>query len=161
MTNSPKNSVQKALPFKNKLGFTALPNEIFHIYVSHPKFNGNCVLVYMCLLDHYNEKEKYAWPTQDQIADATFISRKSVRKLLKTLEEVELIRRLYNADYGNHAYIPLKPVSTREEFEAKFPLAVEKRRKFEESREADKADRGKRQADFRAAVADLHATQQN
>lgn len=160
MTNLPKKSVQKALPFKNKLGFTALPNEIFDIYVSHPKFNGNCVLVYMCLLDHYNETEKYAWPTQDQIADATFISRKSVGRLLKTLEEVELIRKLYNADYGNHAYIPLKPVSTREEFEAKFPVAVENRRKFEESREKDKCERDKRQEDFRALVADLHANAQ-
>lgn len=161
MTNLPKESVQKALPFKNKLGFTALPNEIFGIYVSHPKFNGNCVLVYMFLLHRYNESEKYAWPTQDQIADATFISRRSVGSILKTLEELELIRKIYNADYGNHAYVPLKPISTREEFEVKFPAAIEKRVKFEASREEDKAERGKRKADFRATIADLHAAQQN
>lgn len=161
MTNLPKKSVQKALPIKNKLGFTALPNEIFDIYVSHPKFNGNCVLVYTYLLNRYNVDEGYAWPTQDQIADATFISRTSVNTYIKTLETVGLIRTVYNGDYGNNVYIPLKPISSRAEFEQTFPVAVQHREKFEASRHRDMDKRGERQRDFRATIADLRAQNTN
>ena len=157
MTTKPK---QKALPFKNDRGFTGLPNEIFDIYVSHPKFNGNCVLVYMYLLLRFNETEGYAWPTQDQIADATFLSRRQVIRIISVLESVGLIRTLYNANYGNNVYVPLKPISSREVFEATFPDAIEKRMKFDASRKADKEPREKRQGDFRAAVADLRAQAQ-
>ena len=159
MTEQSK-KVQKALPFKNMLGFTALPNEIFDIYVSHPKFNGNCVLVYMYLLHHFNEEQGYAWPTQDQIADATFISRRQVNRVIAVLESVGLIRTLYNGDYGNNVYIPLKPISSREMFEATFPDAIENRAKFEAARDADKEPRKKRQTDFRDTVAKLRAQSQ-
>lgn len=152
--------VQKALPFKNKLGFTGLPNEIFNIYVSHPKFNGNCVLVYMYLLHQYNEEQGYAWPTQDQIADSTFLSRRQVIRIISVLETVGLIKTLYNADYGNNAYVPLKPISSQEVFEATFPEATENRIKVEASRMADKEPRKKRQADFRGTVAQLRAQSQ-
>lgn len=159
MTEQSK-KVQKALPFKNKLGFTALPNEIFDIYVSHPKFNGNCVLVYMYLLHQFNEEEGYAWPTQDQIADATFISRRQLNRIIPVLESVGLIRKLYNADYSNNVYVPLKPISSREMFEATFPDAIENRAKFEAARDADKEPRKKRQTDFMEAVAQLRAESQ-
>lgn len=151
---------QKALPFKNKLGFTALPNEIFNIYASHPKFNGNCVMVYMYLLHQFSEEQGYAWPTQDQIADATFISRRQVVRVISVLESIGLIKTLANSDYGNNVYVPLKPISSREAFEATFPEAIENRAKFEATRALDKAPRKKRQAEFRDTVAQLREQSQ-
>lgn len=160
MTEQSKKQVQKALPFKNKVGFTGLPNEIFDIYVSHPKFTGNCVLVYMYLLHKYNGEQGYAWPTQDQIADATFLSRRQVIRIISVLESVGLIRTLYNSDYGNNAYVPLKPISSLDVFEATFPEAIENRAKFEAARVTDKEPRKKRQTDFRETLAQLRAQSQ-
>ena len=152
MTEEPKKSVQKALPFKNKLGFTALPNEMFKLYVSHPQWTANCLLVYMYLLHQYNEEWHYAFPSQDTIADNTFIDRRSLPGIIKRLEAMELITAMYNADYGNKVYLFNKPISNRDEFEERFPDARLRREAFESKRKVDREGRQKRQADFRGQV---------
>ncbi len=154
MMNETK-QVNKALPFKNVLGFTAMPNEVLKIYTGHPKFDGKCERVYLHLLDKYNDSFKYAFPTQDLIADETFLSRQSVIRALAILEELELIQAIYNTDYGNNIYVFKKPIANREEFEQRFPEAVEYRLKFEESRAKDKVKRHERLADYRARVQEI------
>ena len=157
MTEQPKKPVQKALPFKNKHGFTGLPNEIFKLYVSHPQWTANCLLVYMYLLHRYNEEWHYAFPSQDTIADNTFIDRRSISGIIKRLEVMELITVMYNGDYGNHVYLLKKPISNRDEFEERFPEARAKREKFESKRTVDREGRQKRRADFREQVQHSYA----
>ena len=121
------------------------------------------VIAYWCICIYCSDLTRLRVtlvPTQDQIADATFLSRRQVIRIISVLESVGLIRTLYNANYGNNVYVPLKPISSREVFEATFPDAIEKRMKFDASRKADKEPREKRQGDFRAAVADLRAQAQ-
>lgn len=154
MTDATK-TTNKALPFKNAIGYTAMPNEVLKIFVGHPKFDGKCVLVYLYLLDKYNANFKYAFPTQDQIADETFISRQSVIRALAVLEELNLIQAIYNTDYGNNVYVFKKPITNREEFEQQFPEVVDYRLKFEASRTKDKEKRHERKADYQAKVQEI------
>lgn len=141
----------KALPFPGT--FTAAPNDVLRNYWVHPKFSGNCFAVYMHLLDRYNAKKRYAWPTQDQIADKLLISRPTVVKVLKDLEYLRLIAIMDSPVGTNKVYVPLKPLGSIEELESTFPEVSEHRREFEEKRKRDRGPREKKQADFEAQLA--------
>ncbi|MGE7944219.1 hypothetical protein ACQKNB_19265 [Lysinibacillus xylanilyticus] len=73
---------------------------MFKLYVSHPQWTA---------------KWHYAFPSQDTIADNTFIDRRSLPGIIKRLEAMELITAMYNADYGNKVYLFNKPISNRDE----------------------------------------------
>lgn len=154
MTETKK--VQKALPFKNKLGFTALPNEILKLYVSHPRWSANCLIVYMYLLHQYSEKWRYAYPTHDQIADNTYISRRSIKGIISRLQDMKLIEVLDNKPYDNHIYVPLSPISNRDDFERAFPGAQDNRVDFEKKRAEDKEGREAKRAEIVARINELH-----
>lgn len=144
--------VTKALPFKNEAGFTAMPNEILRVYTKHPKFNGNTLLVYMYLLDKFNLEFRYAFPTQDQIADETFLSRQTVITAINTLINLRLINKVYNSDYGNNVYTFNKPIHDSEVFAKEFEEVGANVLKFEEKRKKDAGSREERRSKFRELV---------
>nr|WP_232900785.1 helix-turn-helix domain-containing protein [Lysinibacillus fusiformis] len=95
---------QKVLPFKYDAGWTGVPNAIFELYSFHPKFTGATLRVYLYLLHRFNHTEGYAWPTQDQIADALCVSRSTVVTAISTLKELDLILVKRNPTYDNDVY---------------------------------------------------------
>lgn len=147
--------VTKALPFKNELGFTAIPNEILRVYTKHPKFNGNALLVYMYLLDKFNIEFRYAFPTQDQIAEGTFLSRQTVNKAISTLVELELIVKRYNSDFGNNNYMFNKPIYDEKQFSKKFEEVDANVERFMEKRRKDVGPRAERQSKYRESAEEI------
>lgn len=144
-----KKAVQKALPFKDyDGGWTGVPNAIFELYSFHKKFTGACLRVYLYLLHRHNQKEGYAWPTQDQMADDLCLNRRTVRTAIKSLKELDLIEVVRNPEYSNDVYFLKRPISDRHLFEQKFPEAKERREKHEEARELDKKERYEARAEF-------------
>lgn len=142
--------VQEVLPFKYDAGWTGVPNSIFEIYSFHPKFTGATMLVYLFLLHRHNHKEGYAWPTHDQIADAVCVSRTTVGSSIRALKEFELILVERNPTHGNDVYFFKRPISDRSKFERKFPEALAKRIKHEQSRLLDIQQRHERKEAFEA-----------
>ncbi|QSB09310.1 helix-turn-helix domain-containing protein [Lysinibacillus fusiformis] len=150
-TEAPKELVvQKALPFKYDAGWTGVPNTIFETYSFHPKFTGSTMLVYLYLLLRHNHNEGYAWPTHDQIADAICISRTTVGSAIRALKELDLIIVERNPTHGNDVYFFKRPIDDRSTFERKFPEALEKRIKHEQSRLLDIQQRHERKEEFEA-----------
>ncbi|MBO2536002.1 helix-turn-helix domain-containing protein [Rummeliibacillus suwonensis] len=158
MTNERK-TTNKALPFPGV--WTAAPNDVLRNYWVHPKFTGNCFAVYMHLLDRYNPEKCYAWPTQDQIADALIMSRQTVWKILKDLEYLRLIVILDSPVGTNHVYVPLKPLESIEEIESAFPEVSEYLKDFREKRKRDRGGREQRKADFEGKLAMLQESVKN
>lgn len=144
----------KALPFPGT--FTAAPNDVLRNYWVHPRFSGNCFAVYMFLLDRYNADKGYAWPTQDQIADALLMSRPTVVKMLKDLAYLRLITILNSPVGTNKVYVPMKPLGSIEEVESAFPEVSDYRREFEEKRKRDRVPRERKMTDFEAELARIH-----
>lgn len=150
-TEAPKELVvQKALPYKYDAGWTGVPNTIFETYSFHPKFTGSTMLVYLYLLLRHNHNEGYAWPTHDQIADAICISRTTVGSAIRALKELDLIIVERNPTHGNDVYFFKRPIDDRSTFERKFPEALEKRIKHEQSRLLDIQQRHERKEEFEA-----------
>ena len=139
----------KALPFKYDAGWTAVPNAIFEIYPFHPKFTAACTNIYLFLLHRHNAKYGYAFPTQDQIADALCISRSTVNTSIRTLKSLGLIDVERHPDHDNVVYFMKRPIDNILTFELKFPEAKANRLKHEASRESDKQKRHDRQSQFR------------
>lgn len=139
----------KALPFKYDAGWTAMPNALFEIYTFHPKFTAACTNVYLFLLHRHNVKYGYAFPTQDQIADALCISRSTVNTAIGTLKALELIDVERHPDHDNVVYFLKRPIDNIMTFEMRFPEAKINRLRHEESRERDKQKRHDRQSQFR------------
>ncbi len=143
------NDVQKALPYKYDAGWTGIPNAIFELYAFHPKYTATCTSVYLFLLHRHNSKYGYAFPTQDQIADALCLSRSAVNTAISTLKFLVLIDAERNPDHDNVVYFLKRPIDNRLSFEIRFPEAKTRRLKHEASREQDKQKRHKRQTEFR------------
>lgn len=150
MTKEETKEKSKALPFQGT--WTAAPNDVIRNYWVHPKFSPLCFAIYMHLLDRFNADEGYAYPTQDQIADTLLVSRQIVNARLKELEEIELIKIMKSPYGSNLVYIPLKPLKSIEEIEARFPEVIEYRLKHKERREKDRASRDQRKAEFEAEI---------
>lgn len=98
-------------------------NSLKRIYTQHPKFNGNTRLIYELLFDYWNENYGYAFPTQWELARDSGLSRGSVIKQLKLLEELGLIeaRKSPLGDRKNKVYVIYAPLTTLEAFYKKFP----------------------------------------
>ena len=135
MTNQPTNDntqQNKALPFAAKEGFTAIPNAIFFIYMSHPNFNGNDLLVYAYLLKNHNKEIGYAFPSIIKMAQELNLGKSTVERSITRLEKVGLINIVFNKLYGNNNYYFNKPIETIVAFEKAFPEVVDYRRKQSE-----------------------------
>lgn len=158
MTNE-TTQMNKALPFPGT--WTAAPNDVLRNYWVHPRFSGNCFAVYMHLLDCYNAEKRYAWPTQDQIADALLMSRQTVWKILKDIEYLRLIAILDSPVGANKVYVPLKPLESIEEIESAFPEVSEYRQDFQEKRKRDRGNREQRKSDFEEKLALLQGSVKN
>lgn len=143
--NQPKQST--ALPFETKTGFTAVPNAVLMHYSFFPKFNGNVLRIYAYLLKMYNADYGYAFPTQDQSAQALGITDKTFSSSVKVLVECGLVVTRKNKPFNNLVYCFEAPIDDAEEFFDKYPQAAEVKRKKDETwakitpvREAAKAE---------------------
>ncbi len=110
-------------PFEIREYYSPALNSLKRIYTQHPKFNGNTRLIYDLLFDHWNADYGYAFPTLDELAIHSGLSKSAVKTQIKTLIELELIRKRPSPLAGskNDVYILLPPVTTREAFFEKFP----------------------------------------
>lgn len=161
MTKEETKEKSKALPVHIKGNWTAFPNNVLRYYFFHPRFKWVHCVLYLYLLDKYNAKEGYAWPTQDTMADELATTRVTIRSAIQVLEELDLLHKDKHPEYGNHIYVPLNPVRTIEELEAKFPEVMEFRRKHFEQRDADREARGRDVSEFRKKLAGIHAEGKN
>lgn len=118
-----------ALPFATNAGFTQVPNVVMRHYLHYPKFNGNTVIVYGYIIAMYNAKYGYAFPTQDQMAQALNMTDKTVGTHVKLLETVGLIGIGKRGKFGNQTYVLLQPIEDAERFYREYPLAAEGKRK--------------------------------
>ncbi|MGE7748840.1 helix-turn-helix domain-containing protein [Lysinibacillus fusiformis] len=108
---------QTALPYKYDGGWTGIPNAIFEIYAFHPKYTPACTNVYLFLLHRHNKRYGYAFPTQDQIADALCTSRSTVSTAIGTLKRLGLIDVERHPDHDNVVYFFKRPIDNRQSFE--------------------------------------------
>jgi hypothetical protein len=93
-----------------------VPSNIFH-YVYVPGFRPDHVYLYAIIVDKYNVKEGYAYPTQDQLAILYGKTTQSVRRDIRKLIDVGLVRKVEFTSRANNGYVPLKPLSQTELFE--------------------------------------------
>lgn len=124
MTNQPTNEklvAENKLPFTLTKGYTRIPNSLFRVYTSHPKFSTRCFLLYSILLQYYNYKLGYAFPTQAQLAVALGVDVRTIQRTSKTLVELRLIHIEYNKRYANNRYTFPRPAETVYELEEMFP----------------------------------------
>lgn len=120
---------QGALPFELNHGFSQIPNAVMRHYQYYPKFNGNTVIVYGYLIAMYNAKYGYAFPTQDQMAQALNMTDKTVSNHVKLLKAVDLVDIGKRGKFGNQTYTLNKPIEDAELFYEKYPEAAECKRK--------------------------------
>src|SRR5699024_5817958 len=78
-------------PFKIEEFYSVGLNSLKRVYTQHPKFNGNVRLIYELLLDHWNGTYGYAFPDQWELARESGMSRRTVNRHIKTLEQLELV----------------------------------------------------------------------
>jgi len=89
------------------------PMELFN-YIELELINRNDFVVYVKLLQFYNENLGYAYPTIPQLMIYTRIGGKStIHNSLKTLEKVGLIYK-GKAIGGNNVYVAFKPLDKKE-----------------------------------------------
>lgn len=150
MTNQPTNDntkESKALPFTTKEGFTAIPNAILTIYTMHPSFTPFDLMVYAYLLKNHNVEYGYAYPSILGIAKTLDVSKRTVERAIKKLEDLKLINKKFNKFYGNNNYYFIAPIENLKKFEETFPEVIEHRQKLAEKWECQegksKADRKK------------------
>lgn len=151
-----------ALPFEVTKGFTAVPNVVFYEYLAHPDFKLTTLLVYVLLIDYYNENAggegvSYAYPTHDQIAKKLLMSRKTVRTAIGTLKQLGLINVHHNPIGNNDVYTFNRPIESAVLFDERFPQAVEYRKKRHKAIERDSDSRQNRQAKFLAEIKSVQA----
>lgn len=131
-----------ALPFETKVGFTALPYAIFSLYMKHPKFNGGVVAVYQYLLARYNANYGYAFPSIDEIAYTLHMSDSTVKRAIRTLQDLRLIKKERSPTHNNNIYLFIAPIEQESEFLSAFPEVVESERKHNETWEKIREGRG-------------------
>lgn len=112
-----------------KGNFELVPMELFD-YVQLNLISHTDLIVYVKLLQLYNHKEGYAYPTIPMLMNYTHIrSKATIHNALNTLEKVGLIQKS-KTNKGNNVYIVFKPLSKNELYSL-FPDKVEQFKKFE------------------------------
>lgn len=115
---------EKTYPYEISRNYIKSPNSLRRIYLQHPKFNGNCLIIYELLLEYWNADTGYAFPNVWQLAYSSGLSESSVKTCIKKLIELDLIEKDKSKVAHNNVYIPKKPVETLEELFEKFPEAA-------------------------------------
>ncbi|OTX92581.1 transcriptional regulator [Bacillus thuringiensis serovar londrina] len=109
--------------------FEMFPNMLFD-YIQLGMITHTDLIVYMKLLQLYNENYGYAFPTIEKLMVYTRIGGKStIHNSLKRLGEVELIQK-GKASWGNNIYVVYKPLSKTELYK-RVPDKVEQFKEFE------------------------------
>ncbi|MBK0072358.1 helix-turn-helix domain-containing protein [Bacillus sp. S56] len=109
--------------------FEQVPMELFD-YVQLGLITHTDLVVYVKLLQLYNQNEGYAFPTIEKLMIHTRIKGKAtIHNSLKRLGEVGLIQKS-KASWGNNTYVVYKPLSKTELYK-RVPDKVEQFKEFE------------------------------
>lgn len=109
--------------------FEQVPMELFD-YIQLGLITHTDLVVYVKLLQLYNENYGYAYPTVEKLMIHTRIgSKATIHKSLKRLGEVGLIQKS-KANRGNNVYVVYKPLSKAELY-GFFSDEVEQFKEFE------------------------------
>lgn len=123
--------------------YTPSLNSLLRIYTQHPKFSPSVKLIYDLLFDYFNPNYGYAFPTIRQLERDSGLSESSVKRHIKTLEDLDLVVKK-RSRYGNNTYLVKKPVGTLEALYDKFPdikVKSEKRLREIERKEIEERQR--------------------
>lgn len=83
-----------------------------------PAIGAQAVTIYELIVDCFNERLGYAYPSLPQIQEATGFGNRTVQKSIKTLEGHKLITVLRGGGKAKaNRYIPLPPIVTKETIE--------------------------------------------
>ncbi|HDR7661077.1 TPA: transcriptional regulator [Bacillus wiedmannii] len=109
--------------------FEQVPMELFN-YIQLGLITHTDLVVYVKLLQLYNENYGYAFPTIERLMIETHIKGKAtVHNSLRRLGEVGLIQK-GKASWGNNTYVVYKPLSKTELYKC-VPDKVEQFKEFE------------------------------
>lgn len=109
--------------------FEQVPMELFD-YIQLGLITHTDLVVYVKLLQLYNENYGYAFPTIEKLMIDTRIKGKAtIHNSLKRLGEVGLIQKS-KASWGNNTYVVYKPISKTELYK-RVPHRVEQFEEFE------------------------------
>lgn len=128
-----------------QFAFVKVDKRLMKAYQYLPGFDADAVLVYLLIVDLYNEQYGYAFPTQYSISIQLNMKRHKRDKALKTLEKYGLIET-WKMDSGNKVYIPKEPLPL-EELVNQYPEVLSNYEKLlkqiDEQKERDKKNKQK------------------
>lgn len=128
-----------------KGNFTQAPNAIWRLYTRLPDFKSDHALMYVVLMDYYNDEYGYAFPTRWTLAERLNCGENKPGELAKVLKKYELIDYDRKGKRTNNVYYLLAPISDEEKFYAKWPQAKEhyekKKAMFDERRKQGEENR--------------------
>lgn len=117
-------------PYTIEKGEHYIPSlsSLTRVYTQHPDFKPAVKLVYDLLFDYYNPEYGYAFPTIRQLERDSGLSASSIKRHIKTLENLDLLEK-GRSKFGNNIYVVKKPVRTLDELYEKFPEIKEESEK--------------------------------
>lgn len=128
-----------------QFAFVQVDKRVMKAYQYLPGFDADAVLVYLLIVDLYNESFGYAFPSQYSISIQLNMKRHKRDKALKTLEKYGLIET-WKMDSGNKVYIPKEPLPL-EELVNQYPEVLSNYEKLlkqiDEQKERDKKNKQK------------------
>jgi len=129
-----------------QFSFVKVDKRLMKAYQYLPGFDADAVLVYLLIVDLYNENYGYAFPTLYNISIQLNMKNHRRDKALKTLEKYGLIET-WKMDSGNKVYIPKEPLPL-EELVNQYPEVLSNYEKLlkqiDEQREKDRKKKQKR-----------------
>lgn len=129
--------------------FTKAPNALWKFYTKLPDFIGDHAILYLILLDRYNDSLGYAFPGQDELELKTGYSQGKLKRLRGVLVRYDLVEEQRKGNGSNIRYYLKLPILDEVEFERKFDHLLndyyEKAEKVADRSEKAKARRDKLQ----------------
>nr|WP_235701431.1 transcriptional regulator [Bacillus altitudinis] len=109
--------------------FEQVPMQLFD-YIQLKLITHTDLVVYVKLLQRYNENYSYAFPTIEHLMiDTRICSKATIHNSLKRLDEVRLIQK-YKGNRGNNVYVVYKPLNKTELYKC-VPDKVDQFKEFE------------------------------
>ena len=112
-------------PFEPTENYTKIHNALFELYTRLPDFKPDHALMYIVLMSYWNAEKGYAFPTKAELALRLNCGINKPTALAKVLEKYELIRCVprHKERVGNNdIYYIYAPITSEEEFVAKYPI---------------------------------------
>ena len=112
-------------PFEPTENYTKINNALFELYTRLPDFKPDHALMYIVLMSFWNAEKGYAFPTKAELALRLNCGINKPNALAKVLEKYELIRCVprHKERVGNNdIYYVYAPITSEEEFVAKYPI---------------------------------------